>query len=150
MIDDLLNEFARTLGLDSIEPDAGICILEFDGNPVNLNYRNNGERLLLYSDAGFLVKPAPALLLGLLEANALHQAVGDGNIGLVVDEHRGGFVVVYSQLLVTATLDLAALTDAMRNFVELLEAWRQNLDEVNSSPSSGDDDADAPDNFLRV
>ena len=107
MIDDLLNEFARTIGLDAIEPDDEPCILEFDGNPVSLSYRNNKERLLLYSDAGFLVRPAPELLLGLLQANALHHTVGDGNIGLVVDEHRGGFVVVYSQLLVTATLDLA-------------------------------------------
>ena len=150
MIDDLLNEFARTIGLDSIEPEGEACILEFDGNPVSLSYRDNRERLLLYSDAGFLVRPAPGLLLGLLEANALHQAVGDGNIGLVVDEHRGGFIVVYSQLLVTATLDLATLTGAMRNFVELLEAWRQNLDEVKSPSSSGDNDGDAPDNFLRV
>ena len=151
MIDDLLNEFARTIGLDSIEPDAKSCILEFDGNPVSLSYRDNRERLLLYSDAGFLVRPAPGLLLGLLQANALHQAVGDGNIGLVVDEHRGGFVVVYSQLLVTATLDLAALTDAMRNFVELLEAWRQSLDEMdNSSPGEGGNDSDADKNFVRV
>ena len=125
MIDDLLNEFAQTLGLDSIELDDEPCILEFDGNPVSLSYRREQQRLLLYSDAGFLVRPAPELLLGLLEANALHHAVGDGNIGLIVDEHRGGFVVVYSQLLNTAILDLATLTEAMRNFVDLLEAWKQ-------------------------
>ncbi len=141
IIDDLLNEFARTIGLDTIEPDDEPCILEFDGNPVSLSYRNNRERLLLYSDAGFLVRPAPELLLGLLEANALHQAVGDGAIGLIIDEHRGGFVVVYSQLLVTATLDLATLTDAMRNFVELLEAWQQNLAELENSASDGEDNS---------
>ena len=150
MIDDLLNEFARTIGLDSIEPEGEACILEFDGNPVSLSYRDNKERLLLYSDAGFLVRPAPGLLLGLLEANALHQAVGDGNIGLVVDEHRGGFIVVYSQLLVTATLDLATLTGAMRNFVELLEAWRQNLAELENSASSDDDGGPGVHDNIRV
>ena len=150
MIDDLLNEFARTIGLDSIEPQNEPCILEFDGNPVSLSYRNNRERLLLYSDAGFLVRPAPELLLGLLQANALHHTVGDGNIGLVVDEHRGGFVVVYSQLLVTATLDLATLTEAMHNFLELLEAWRQSLDEISSSSSDGENVSDAGDELIRV
>ena len=142
MIDDLLNEFARSIGLDSIEPDDDPCILEFDGNPVSLNYRDNKQRLLLYSDAGFLVRPAPELLLGLLQANALHQAVGDGNIGLVVDEHRGGFVVVYSQLLITAGLDLNTLTEAVRNFVDLLEAWRQNLAELDN-PSADDAGGDS-------
>ena len=151
MIDDLLDEFARSMGLDSIEPGAESCILEFDGNPVFLNYRDNKERLLLYSDAGFLVRPAPGLLLGLLEANALHQAVGDGNIGLVIDEQRGGFVAVYSQLLVTATLDLATLTEAMRTFVELLEAWRQNLADLeNTSPDKEDGVFNPHNKFIRA
>ena len=145
MINDLLNEFARTLGLDSIELDDEPCILEFDGNPVSLSYHNNRERLLLYSDAGFLVRPAQELLLGLLEANALHHAVGDGNIGLIVDEHRGGFVVVYSQLLNTATLDLASLTEAMHNFVDLLEAWRQNLTDLDNPSNDEDDNSDMHD-----
>ena len=151
MIDDLLNEFARSIGLDSIELDAQPCILEFDGNPVSLSYRNNRERLLLYCDAGFLVRPAPELLLGLLQANALHHATGDGNIGLAVDEYRGGFVVVYSQLLTTATLDLVTLTEAMHKFVELLEAWRKSLDGIdNPSPGAGDNDSNEHDNYLRV
>ena len=151
LIDDLLNEFARSIGLVSIELDAQPCILEFDGNPVSLSYRDNRERLLLYSDAGFLVQPAPELLLGLLQANALHHATGDGNIGLAVDEYRGGFVVVYSQLLATATLDLATLTEAMHKFVELLEAWRKRLDEIdNPSPGDGDNDSNEHDNYLRV
>ena len=151
MIDDLINEFAQTLGIDSIELGDEPCILEFDGNPVSLSYREKQERLLLYSDAGFLVRPSPELLLGLLEANALHQAVGDGNIGLTVDEHRGGFVVVYSQLLNTAALDLTALTEAMRNFVDLLEAWRQSLTDIDN-PSSNDEDGspDTHNKFIRV
>lgn len=136
-IHNLLNEFARTLGLDSVDLADEDFVLEFDGNPVSLNYDERQERLLLYSDVGFLVKPSPELLLGLLEANAVDQAVGDGRVGVIADERRGGLVVVYSRTLAAEMLDLAILTKAMRDFVEVLEALRQSLAKFHDDLSDG-------------
>ena len=130
MLEVLLQEFGRSMGIpDLVLDEQDGCALMFDETGLMLSYRREANRLCVYTDIGLLKRATPALLLKLLSANALHQAVGDGVIGVSPDEGRKALVIVYSQLLDVAVLTLPRLDESLRGFVETAEAWQTQLAE---------------------
>ena len=155
-LDSLIGEFGQGIGLPALAfDDEDCCALTFDDLAVVLSYRRQQDRLCLYSDVGLIERPSREILLRLLEANALHRFVGDGVIGMCLDDERQAYVVVYSALFDADSLSLALLDRAVRGFVEMAESWRERLaayaDDAGVEDEGGDSPAtDGPVELMRV
>ncbi len=141
-VDQLLKEFGEEVGIPELVFDEeGYCTLSFDDTIVTLSKRENQERLVFYADVGLLPTPPPKdILLGLLEANALHRAVGDGAIGIHTDESHNMTIVVYSLLLRVANIDKAVFESALKEFIEISEVWTKHLADADKKYISKDEE----------
>ncbi len=146
-IDQLLKEFGEEVGIPELAFDEeGYCTLSFDDTIVTISKRENQERLVFYADVGLLPTPPPKdILLGLLEANALHRAVGDGAIGLHTDESHNMTIVVYSLLLRISNINKAVFESALKEFIEISEVWTKHLTDADKKYISKDEEDAKPD-----
>ena len=140
-LDLLIREFGQSIDLPELAfDDEDCCALTFDDLAVMLSCRREQERLCVYSDVGVIERASANVLLKLLEANALHRCVGDGVIGVCPDDERRVYVVVYSALFDAHSLNLARFDRALRDFVEMAEAWRERISGLAAGSGDGGDD----------
>jgi hypothetical protein len=121
----ILAAFGHTIGLEDLAVDAdGYAALAIDDRLiVNLERVPNGERVLLYSAVG---KPAGDLLESyamLLEANFLGRGTFGATLGLSPDSD----MIVLSQFVPLAALDLSGFTSALEVFVNAAEQWTARM-----------------------
>lgn len=124
-VQQILAEFGRGIGLDSLALDAnGYCCLGFDEVVVNIEWVPRSEQLMLYCHLGFVPAQADAAWYReLLEANHFFRGTGGATLG--VDPATQSIAMV--QPLALAILTPARLETELQGFVNGAEAWVQRL-----------------------
>ena len=131
---ELVEAFAKSLGIEGLEIVDGAAALEIDGMIVMLSHDDAGgtrsstsamnDALVISGKIGAkLADGSEAFAELALKANAGLEAHGEGAIAL------GGDAYTLIQRIPLATLDVAALGEVLGGFVDRLELWSRMLAE---------------------
>ncbi|MBV8392259.1 MAG: type III secretion system chaperone [Alphaproteobacteria bacterium] len=133
----ILTAFGRSIGLQDLELDGeGYAALAVDDKLiVNLERAPDGEQVLLYCAVG---KPGGTPLEAyamLLEANYLGRGTGGATLGLASDSD----MIVLSQFVPLASLDLPGFARAMEMFITVAEQWSARMPHLGSDILGADE-----------
>jgi Tir chaperone protein (CesT) family len=143
-VNKVLGEFGRQIGLEELRlDDNGYAALAFDDVVVNLEYDEDGERLLMSAYLGAPRGDPLKTCELLLDANLRWQGTAGGTLSL---ERETGGIVMF-QALPARTLDLQTLEAALESFVNTADTWTLQLGQAEAAaaaptsdrPAAGDD-----------
>jgi len=140
LLNDLVNEYAGSVGMDSLSLDeSGRCSLLFDDRfTVTLESHPDTGALILHSEIG----PLPAgqehaLSAKILEANYFWQHTGGiGTLALAPAIPNVPQTIVLMSQTPLQSLDFAAFQSHFSDFIDTTEAWIDYL------TTFGEDDSD--------
>ncbi len=133
-VSDLLTRLGTQLGLGSLQLDEeGALGLNIDGRiTLGIQYDPNRERVLIYADLGAL--PAgplqTTLLTRMLQVSLFGRLTAGGALGLApdLDPEKPLRIVLWKPMDIAA-LDLPALEQGLRQFVDAVDDWQDALPE---------------------
>ena len=133
-VNDLLARLGALLGLGALQFDEqGALGLNIDGRlTLGIQYDPNRERVLIYADLGAL--PAgplqTTLLIRMLQVSLFGRLTAGGALGLAPDlDPEKPLRIVLWKAMDVAALDLPALEQGLRQFIDAIDDWQEALPE---------------------
>lgn len=143
-VNDLLARLGTLLGLGALQLDEqGTLGLNIDGRlTLGIQYDPNRERLLIYADLGALPSEPlqTTLLTRMLQVSLFGRLTAGGALGLAPDlDPDKPLRIVLWKAMEVAALDLPALEQGLRQFINAADDWRDALPEwaENALPEPG-------------
>ena len=122
---DLMDDFAKRVGLESLTPDDEGCVyVQFDDRAVCFCEVPDAASVAIYAPVGVLPPQANAQLLTLLmRANYLGRGTGGATLSQAEDSNT----ILLHQVIPLVALDGESFADTVEKFVNVLGEWHANL-----------------------
>ncbi|CAH0535973.1 type III secretion system chaperone [Vibrio marisflavi] len=131
-IDLLMNGFGGELGIDNLQMDAdNCCCLSFDNTVLNMEFDEEQNRLLLYSNVGDIPEHEQAEFYQmLLDANLFWKGTGGGTLSI---DKKAESVILISACN-TNHLSLESFKSSIASFLDAAETWTNAIGNFEAVP----------------
>jgi hypothetical protein len=135
---ELIEEFAASLGLGALEIEGGASAVEIDGMRVNIFHNDVADTVIIYGEIGQPPSDDDRTFgSAMLKAN--HLFGGTGGATLCQDPETGGYAIF--QAFPLADLNVESLVEQVARIVDKTEHWRNILNAFQAAEREKDETA---------